>query len=126
MAQKRRKNLLGRAKGYRGVRSKKERYAHEAVMRAGRYAFAHRRDKKNDFRQLWIVRLNAAVRENLPAPERGRQTAFKSYSTFMAALKKKNIALDRKVLAEFAAEHPAVFTRVARHVSAQGIAKQIA
>lgn len=106
MAQKRRKNILERAKGYRGVRSKKERYAHEALMRAGRYAFAHRRDKKTDFRQLWIVRLNAAVREN----------GHKSYSTFIAKLKKTGFALDRKVLAQFASEHPEIFTRIAKKV----------
>ncbi len=106
MAQKRRKNVLKRAKGYRGVRSKKERYAHEALMRAGRYAFAHRRDKKTDFRQLWIVRLNAAVREN----------GLQSYSTFVNKLKKGGIALDRKVLAQFAAEHPEVFARIAKKV----------
>ena len=106
MAQKRRKNILERAKGYRGVRSKKERYAHEALMRAGRYAFAHRRDKKTDFRQLWIVRLNAAVREN------GHQ----SYSTFISKLKKTGFALDRKVLAQFASEHPEIFARIAKKV----------
>jgi large subunit ribosomal protein L20 len=106
MAQKRRKNILERAKGYRGVRSKKERYAHEALMRAGRYAFAHRRDKKTDFRQLWIVRLNAAVRDN----------GHKSYSTFIAKLKKNSFQLDRKVLAQFAAEHPEVFARIAKKV----------
>jgi len=106
MAQKRRKNLLERAKGYRGIRSKKERFAHEAVMRAGRYAFAHRKDKKNDFRSLWIVRLNAAVREN----------GHKSYSTFIAKLKKSGFALDRKVLAEFASEHPKVFARISKQV----------
>jgi large subunit ribosomal protein L20 len=106
MAQKRRKNLLERAKGYRGVRSKKERYAHEAVMRAGRYAFAHRKDKKNDFRQLWIVRLNAAVREN----------GHRSYSTFIAKLKKTGFALDRKVLAQFASENPEVFARISKQV----------
>ncbi len=106
MAQKRRKNVLERAKGYRGIRSKKERYAHEALMRAGRYAFAHRRDKKTDFRQLWIVRLNAAVRDN----------GHKSYSTFIAKLKKTGFALDRKVLAEFASEHPEVFARIAKQV----------
>ncbi len=106
MAQKRRKNVLERAKGYRGIRSKKERYAHEALMRAGRYAFAHRRDKKTVFRQLWIVRLNAAVREN----------GHKSYSTFIAKLKKNGFALDRKVLAEFAATNPEIFTRIAKQV----------
>ncbi len=106
MAQKRRKNLLERAKGYRGVRSKKERYAHEAIMRAGRYAFAHRRDKKTDFLQLWIVRLNAALREN------GHQ----SYSTFINKLKKGGYQLDRKVLAQFASEHPAIFARIAKQI----------
>ena len=106
MAQKRRKNILERAKGYRGVRSKKERYAHEALMRAGRYAFAHRRDKKTDFRQVWIVRLNAAVREN----------GHRSYSTFISKLKKTGFALDRKVLAQFASEHPEIFTRIAKKV----------
>lgn len=107
MAQKRRKNILERAKGYRGIRSKKERFAHEALMRAGRYSFAHRRDKKTDFRQLWIVRLNAAVREN----------GHKSYSTFIAKLKKNGFALDRKVLATFASEHPTIFARIAKQVA---------
>lgn len=106
MAQKRRKNILERAKGYRGVRSKKERYAHEALMRAGRYAFAHRRDKKTDFRQLWIVRLNAAVRANGHA----------SYSVFINKLKKSGYKLDRKVLAQFASEHPQIFARIAKQV----------
>lgn len=106
MANKRRKNILLRAKGYRGLRSKKLNYAHEALMRAGRYAFAHRRDKKTDFRQLWIVRLNAALREN----------GHKSYSTFINKLKKSEIKLDRKVLAEFAALHPEIFTRIAKQV----------
>src|SRR3989344_1935058 len=106
MAQKRRKNVLARAKGYRHGRSTKERQAHEALLNAGRYAFAHRRDKKNDFRSLWIVRLNAAVREN------GGQ----SYSTFINKLKRSGVELDRKVLAQFAAEHPEVFTRIAKKV----------
>lgn len=105
-AQKRRKNVLERAKGYRGLRSTKERYAHEALMRAGKYSFAHRKDKKTDFRQLWIVRLNAAVREN----------GHKSYSTFIAKLKKKGFALDRKVLAEFAADRPEIFDRISKQV----------
>src|SRR5450631_1097887 len=106
MAQKRRKNILERAKGYRGVRSKKERYAHEALMRAGRYAFAHRRDKKTAFRQLWIVRLNAAVRANGHA----------SYSTFINKLAKAGFALDRKVLAQFASEKPEIFARISKQV----------
>jgi len=106
IALKRKKNILERAKGYRGIRSKKLNFAHEALMRAGRYAFAHRRDKKTDFRQLWIVRLNAAVRE----------TGHKSYSTFIAKLKKNNFALDRKVLAEFASDRPEIFARISKQV----------
>ena len=107
MALKRRRNILERAKGYRGIRSKKLNFAHEALMRAGRYAFAHRRDKKTDFRQLWIVRLNAAVREN----------GHKSYSTFISKLKKGGIQLDRKVLSTLAMENPEVFTRIAKQVA---------
>ncbi|MHB0865996.1 MAG: 50S ribosomal protein L20 [Minisyncoccota bacterium] len=106
MALKRRRNILERAKGYRGVRSKKLNFAHEALMRAGRYAFAHRRDKKTAFRQLWIVRLNAAVRENGHA----------SYSTFIAKLNKSGFALDRKVLAQFASEKPEIFARIAKQI----------
>ena len=105
-ANKHRTNILERAKGYRGASSKKIKQAHESLMRAGRYAFAHRRDKKGDFRQLWIVRLNAAVREN----------GHKSYSTFIGKLKKGGILLDRKVLAEFASEHPEIFARIAKKV----------
>ena len=107
MAQKRRRNVLKRAKGYRGLRSKKERYAHEALLHAGRYAFAHRRDKKNDFRRLWIVRLNAAV----------RASGHKSYSTFINKLKKGQIELDRKVLADLATNHPEAFARFAKQVA---------
>ena len=106
MAMKRRKNILERAKGYRGIRSKKFHAAHEALMRAGRYAFAHRRDKKTDFRQLWIVRLNAAVRDN----------GHTSYSTFINKLKKSGFQLDRKVLATFASDHPQIFARIAKQV----------
>jgi large subunit ribosomal protein L20 len=103
---KRRRNVLKRAKGYRHERSKKERRAHESLLHAGKQAFAHRRDKKNDFRQLWIVRLNAALRDN----------GQKSYSTFIAKLKKQGIQLDRKVLAAFAAENPEVFKRIVAKV----------
>ena len=106
IAAKRRRSVLKRAKGYRGIRSKKERFAKEALVHAGKYAFNDRKDKKTNFRQLWIVRLNAAVREN----------GHKSYSQFIAKLKKSGFALDRKVLATLAAEHPEVFARVAKQV----------
>lgn len=105
---KRRRNILLRAKGFRHGRSTKVRLAKESLVHAGKNAFAHRRDKKNDYRSLWIVRLNAAVREH----------GFKSYSTFIAMVKKANIGLDRKVMSEFAAKHPEVFTRIANKVQA--------
>ncbi len=104
----RRKSVLSRAKGYRNSRSTKERHAKEALVHAGKFAFAHRRDKKNVFRQLWIVRINAAVREN----------GFRSYSSFIDALKKKDVELDRKVLSELAKDKPEVFERVAKDIAA--------
>lgn len=107
IALKRRNNMLERAKGYRGGSSKKIASAHESLMRAGRYAFAHRRDKKTSFRQLWIVRLNAAVRAHGHA----------SYSAFINKLKKSGFELDRKVLAKFATERPEIFERISKKVA---------
>jgi len=105
---KRRRNVLARAKGYRHGRGTKERLAKESLVHAGKNAFNHRRDKKTVMRQLWIVRLNAAIRAE----------GFKSYSTFINGLKKKGYGLDRKVLSEFAQKHPDVFSRVAKEVHA--------
>ena len=105
---KRRRNILVRAKGYRHGRSTKVRLAKESLVHAGKNAFDHRKDKKGDYRSLWIVRLNAAVREN----------GFKSYSTFIDAVKKANIELDRKVLAEFAMKQPEIFARILKKISA--------
>lgn len=104
---KRRRNVLKRAKGYRHGRGTKERLAKESLVHAGKNAFNHRRDKKTDFRQLWIVRLNAALRE----------LGFKSYSTFIDAKAKAGIDLDRKVLSELAVKHPEAFERVVKKVS---------
>lgn len=104
---KRRRNVLERAKGFRHGRGTKERLAKESLVHAGKNAFNHRRDKKTVMRQLWIVRLNAAIRAE----------GFKSYSTFISALKAKGIDLDRKVLSEFAQKHPEVFTRIAKEVN---------
>ncbi len=103
---KRRRNILKRAKGYEHGRSTKVRLAKESLVHAGKNAFAHRKDKKNDYRQLWIVRLNASLREQ----------GYQSYSTFIAKLKGKGYELDRKVLAEFAQNHPETFTRIAKQV----------
>ena len=103
---KRRRNILLRAKGYRHGRSTKVRLAKESLVHAGKNAFNHRRDKKTDYRQLWIVRLNAAIRD----------LGFKSYSTFIAKMKAKEIGLDRKVLATFAATEPEIFSRIATQI----------
>ena len=98
---KTRRNLLKQVKGYRFGRSTKEAAAIEAVAHAGAYAFAHRRDKKGVNRRLWNVKINALVRpEGL------------SYSKFIDALKKNNIALDRKILADLAQNHEAIFAKV--------------
>ena len=79
-ALKTRRNILRQVKGYRFARSKKEAAAYEAIVHAGKYAFAHRRDKKHDFRALWQVRIGAFLKAN-NAP---------SYSKFMGAMKKKS------------------------------------
>ena len=88
---KRHKKVLKQAKGYRGARSRTYKVAKQAVMRAGQYAYRDRRQKKRVFRSLWIVRINAAAREN-----------GISYSKLIAGLKKANIELDRKTLADLA------------------------
>jgi len=85
------KKVIARAKGFRGRRKNIFRIANEAVMRAGQYAYRDRRNKKRDFRSLWITRINAAVREH-----------GLSYSAFMNGLKKAAVAVDRKVLADIA------------------------
>lgn len=105
ISMKRRRNVLSQVKGYRFARSKKERAAREAIVHAGKYAFAHRKDKKADARRLWTVRLNAAL----------RPLGF-SYSKFINALKKKNITLDRKVLSEIARTNPESFARIVEQV----------
>lgn len=101
IANKRRKNILSQTKGYRFGRSTKEAQAKEAIAHAGTYAFAHRRDKKSDARKIWNVRINAAVRAE-----------GATYSTFMGALKKANIELDRKILSGLAQTHPETFKRI--------------
>ncbi len=106
-ASKRRKNILKAAKGYRFARSTKKRSAIDALRHAGKHAFAHRRDKKNDRRQVNIVRLNAALKER----------GYKNYSTFIGALKKGKIELDRKVLAQIAENHPEMFDRILKKVA---------
>jgi large subunit ribosomal protein L20 len=106
---KRRRNVLKTVKGYRFARSKKERAAKEAVFHAGKSAFAHRRDKKNDFRRLWNVRINAGL-DNVGE-------GILSYSKFIGALKKQGVLINRKMLAELAAKSPETFARVVSKVS---------
>ena len=96
-----RKRLRKAVKGYWGARSKLLRAAKETLRRAGRYSWMHRRQKKRDFRQLWVARINAAARM------RGI-----GYSAFMAGLKRANIQLNRKVLADLAVCDPAAFDAV--------------
>ena len=103
---KRRRNVLSQVKGYRFGRSTKERQAREAIAHAGAHAFAHRRDRKNDFRRLWNIRINAAIRP-----------FGASYSAFIGALAKKNIILNRKMLSTIAREHPETFKRVVTQTS---------
>lgn len=100
-ALKSRKNILRKVKGYRHGRSTKERQANEAIFHAGTYSFAHRKDKKGDFRRLWNVRLSALLKQN-----------GISYSQFIPLLKKKGIALDRKILAEVALKHPETLKKI--------------
>jgi large subunit ribosomal protein L20 len=104
-AHKKRKNILKLAKGYRFGRSKKFRQAKEAILHAGNHAFTHRKDKKGDFRRLWTIKINAAVRP------------FElSYSKFIDLLTKKNIGLDRKILADLAENNPETFERIVNEV----------
>ena len=103
---KHRRNVLKDAKGYRFGRSKKEREAKVAITKAGVYAFTHRRDKKADFRGLWQTRLSAGL-ALLPMSDVGEKPL--SYSKFIGMLKKKNIALNRKMLADLASTEPKVF-----------------
>jgi len=98
---KRRKNILKKAKGYKWGRKSKLKLAKTAVAKAGKYAYRDRRAKKRSMRSLWLVRLNAAVRES-----------DMSYSAFISQIKKKGIVMDRKVLSTIAAKHPAVFKKI--------------
>ena len=97
-ARRRRKKILGLAKGFRGSRNNRIKTASHVVKRALAFAFRDRRVRKRDFRQLWIVRINAASR-----------ASGLRYSEFMNGLKKSNIELDRSVLADLAVNEPAAF-----------------
>jgi large subunit ribosomal protein L20 len=100
-SRKRRRRILKDAQGYRGARRRLYRAAKEAVIHALRYAYMHRRNRKRDFRRLWIARINAASR-SLGMP----------YSRLVNGLKKANIELNRKILAEIAVRDTAAFAKI--------------
>ena len=101
MTRKRRKKILKLAKGYWGAKSKHFKMAKQAVMKSGNYAYIGRKQRKRDFRRLWITRISAACKMN------GR-----NYSTFMNGLKKAGITLNRKMLSEIAIADPKAFTEL--------------
>ena len=100
-AHKKRRKVFKLAKGYFGAKSKQYRTASEQVRRSLRYAYEGRKMRKRDFRRLWIIRINAAARLN-----------GMSYSTFINGLKKKNIEVNRKMLADLAVNDPAAFAQL--------------
>ncbi|MBL8486381.1 MAG: 50S ribosomal protein L20 [Rhodocyclaceae bacterium] len=107
-ARARHKKVLDAAKGYRGRRKNVYRIAKEAVMKAGQYQYRDRRQRKRQFRALWIARINAAARE-----------LGMKYSTLMDGLKKASIEVDRKVLADLAVFDKAAFAQLANQAKAQ-------
>jgi large subunit ribosomal protein L20 len=106
-AKARHKKVLTQSKGFRGRRGNVYRIAKEAVMKAGQYQYRDRRNKKREFRALWIARINAAVRE-----------LGMSYSVFMNGLKKASIDIDRKVLADLAVHDKTAFNKIAEQAKA--------
>lgn len=100
-ALKRRRSVLKQTKGFRHGRKAKERQAKDALLHAGNYAFAHRKDKKSHNRKLWNIKINAGARE-----------FGMSYSKLIGVLRKNNIILDRKILSDFAEHHSDTFARV--------------
>ena len=102
IARRRHKKILKQAKGYYGARSRVFRVAKQAVIKAGQYAYRDRRQRKRQFRALWIARINAAARIN-----------GLSYSRFINGLKKANVEIDRKVLADIAVYEKSAFTALA-------------
>ncbi|MCF7980442.1 MAG: 50S ribosomal protein L20 [Pseudomonadales bacterium] len=106
-AHKRHKKILKQAKGYYGARSRIYRVAKQAVIKAGQYAYRDRRQRKRQFRALWITRINAAARDN-----------GLSYSRLIAGLKKASIEIDRRVLADLAVYEKEAFSAIAEKAKA--------
>jgi large subunit ribosomal protein L20 len=110
-AKKKRREVLEQAKGYTGTRRKRYRAAKEQVMHSGNYAYRDRRDRKAQFRRLWITRINAAVRPH-----------GMSYSRFINGLKAAGIELDRKILADMAVHDPSAFAALVEQAKAASAA----
>ena len=106
-ARKKRRKVLGQAKGYWGLKKSSYKYAKEQVEHSLHYAYRDRKNKKRTFRRLWIVRINAAARQE-----------GLSYSQLIAGLNKAEITLDRKVLAELAVSDPPAFSMIAKQAKA--------
>ena len=106
-ARRRHKAILKMARGHKGLRHKVFRRANESVLHALDYAYQHRRDRKGQFRRLWIMRINAAAREH-----------DLSYGRFMNGLSKAGVGLDRKVLADLAVREPNAFASIAEQAKA--------
>ena len=106
ITRKKHKKVLKQAKGYFGAKSIRFRNANQAVLKSMSYAYIGRKDKKSDFRKLWITRINAAARQN-----------GTTYSKLMAGLKKSNITINRKMLAELAVNDSKAFTELVKKVS---------
>ena len=102
ITRKKHKKVLKRAKGYYGAKHYRFRMAKQAVMKSGMYAYVGRKDKKSNFRKLWIARINAAARMN-----------GLTYSSLINGLKKANVVINRKMLAEIAVTDPKAFTEIA-------------
>ena len=102
ITRKKHKKILKQAKGYYGAKHYRFRMAKQAVMKSGMYAYIGRKDKKSNFRKLWITRINAAARQN-----------GLTYSKLIAGLKKANISINRKMLAELAVTDAKAFTEIA-------------
>lgn len=103
ITRKKHKKILKRAKGYYGAKHYRFRMAKQAVMKSGKYAYTGRKDRKSNFRKLWIARINAAARQN-----------GLTYSKLISGLKKANIVINRKMLAEIAVTDPKAFAEIAK------------
>ena len=109
VSRRRRKKIIRAAKGYRGARSKLLKTAKDSVQKALQYSYRDRRQRKREFRKLWIIRINAAAREH-----------GLSYSEFISALKKADIMISRNILADLAVREPDIFKNLVKQIKTAG------